>query len=352
MRTIWLSLMLAASLVVPVDGASAGETRASQILDRFEHANLWRDHVMIAAHRAGGLQAGKKLYPENSLAAVEASIAMGAEIVEVDVRRSGDGAFVIMHDSWLDRTTTCKGEVEKHTLAELRQCRLVIEGTGVATGETVSTLREMLMATRDRILINLDNKLDIGALPAMVAVARDLGMADQVIVKENLWNRQRIDAARAAVAETGGGFQFMPIIADDAVRDATFAEEVGRAFSPRAIELINWRAGAETLTATGGPLFSTRMRAVAARGNWHMWADTYAIVNKPGGFLAGGRGDELATAASLPREAWGFWADRGATIIQTDEPRAAIDWLAANGYRVPYAGETRPAEPAHTASIN
>ncbi len=352
MRTIWLSLVLAASLFVPVTGASAGETRASQILDRFEHANQWRDHVMIAAHRAGGLQAGKKLYPENSIAAVEASIAMGAEIVEVDVRRSGDGAFVIMHDSWLDRTTTCKGEVDKRTLAELKQCRLVVEGTGIATDETVSTLREMLVATRDRILINLDNKLDIGALPAMITVARDLGVADQVIVKENLWNRQRIDAARAVLATTGGGFEFMPIIADDAVRDAAFAEEVGRAFSPHAIELINWRAGAETLTANGGPLFSTRMRAVAARGNWHLWADTYAIVNKPCGFLAGGRGDELAVAASMPREAWGFWADRGATIIQTDEPGAAIDWLAANGYRVPYVGERRSAEPAHTASIN
>ena len=37
------------------------------------------------------------------------SIAMGAEIVEIDVRRSKDGQFVVMHDSWLDRTTTCKG---------------------------------------------------------------------------------------------------------------------------------------------------------------------------------------------------------------------------------------------------
>jgi glycerophosphoryl diester phosphodiesterase len=56
--------------------------------------------------------------------------------------------------------------------------------------------------------------------------------------------------------------------------------------------------------------------------------------------------------ASLPREAWGFWADRGATIIQTDEPKAAIDWLAANGYRVPYAGTGERIEPAATASIN
>ncbi|MDF3217851.1 glycerophosphodiester phosphodiesterase family protein [Mesorhizobium sp. M7A.F.Ca.CA.001.09.2.1] len=352
MRTIWLSFLLYTAVAAASGQALAGETRARQILDRFEHANQWRDHVMVAAHRAGSMQAGKTLYAENSIAAVEGSIAMGAEIVEVDIRRSKDGELVVMHDSWLDRTTTCKGEVVKYTLAELKTCRLVVEGTGAATGETVSTLREMLMATRDRILINLDNKLDVGALPGMIAVARDLGMAEQVIVKENLWNSQRISTVKAAMETIGGGFQFMPIIADDAVHDAGFAGTVDRAFSPRAIELINWRAGAETLTETGGPLFSTRMRAAAVRGNWHIWADTYAIANKPGGFLAGGRGDELAVQASLPRESWGFWADRGATIIQTDEPKAAIDWLAANGFRVPYADEARPVEPANTASIN
>lgn len=349
MRTIWLSLLLSTALAVSVGQALAGETRAKQILDRFEHANQWRDHVLVAAHRAGGMQAGKTLYPENSIAAVEASIAMGAEIVEVDIRRSKDGELVVMHDSWLDRTTTCKGEVVTRTLAELKTCRLVIEGTGVATNETVSTLREMLMATRDRILINLDNKLAVGDLSDMIAVARDLGMADQVIVKENLWSPARITTVKAAMDAIGGGFQFMPIIADDAVHDATFAETVAHAFPVHAIELINWRAGAETLTETGGPLFSPHMRAGAARGDWHIWADTYAIVNKPGGFLAGGRGDELAVLASLPRETWGFWVERGATIIQTDEPKAAIGWLAANGFRVPYATE---AEPAKTASIN
>ncbi|AZO08286.1 MULTISPECIES: glycerophosphodiester phosphodiesterase family protein [unclassified Mesorhizobium] len=352
MRTLWLSLILSATLAAVCGQALAGETRTAQILDRFGHANQWRDHVMIAAHRAGSMQAGKTLYAENSLAAVEGSIEVGAEIVEVDVRRSKDGEFVIMHDSWLDRTTTCKGEVVNYTLAELKKCRLVVEGTDAVTNETVSTLREMLTATRDRILINLDNKLEVKDLPGMIAVARDLGMTDQVIVKENLWSRQRIDAAHTALAEAGGGFQFMPILADDAVHDAGFAHEVGRAFSPRAVELINWRNGAEMLTATGGPLFSTRMRAEAVRGDWHLWADTYAIVNKPGGYLAGGRGDELAVAAGMPRESWGFWADRGATIIQTDEPKAAIDWLTANGYRVPYSTDVKPAEPARTASIN
>src|SRR5437764_11628326 len=64
MRTIWLSLLLSTALSAASGQALAGETRARQILDRFEHANQWRDHIMVAAHRAGSMQAGKTLYAE------------------------------------------------------------------------------------------------------------------------------------------------------------------------------------------------------------------------------------------------------------------------------------------------
>ena len=105
------------------------------------------------------------------------------------------------------------------------------------------------------------------------------------------------------------------------------------------MELIAWHKAGEPMTSDGGPLFGAKARAVAARGDWHLWVNTYAIVNKPAGMLSGGRGDQLATVASMPGEAYGFWVDRGATIIQTDEPKAAIEWLEANGFRVPYAGD-------------
>jgi glycerophosphoryl diester phosphodiesterase len=258
-----------------------------------------------------------------------------------------------MHDSWLDRTTTCKGEVAPRTLAELRQCRLVVEGTGAATAEHVPTLAEFLMAAKGRILVNVDNKLDRQAFPEMVAVARGLGMAHQIVIKENLWNEQRLAGAQDMVRQLGGDVHFMPIIADDAVHEPAFAETVHSGLRSNAMELINWRNGADMLTPAGGPLFSNRMRAAAVRGNWHIWANTYAIVNKPGGFLSGGRGDELATLAGMPAESWGFWAERGATIIQTDEPGLAIEWLAANGYRIPYDGESDGFEEnERTARIN
>jgi glycerophosphoryl diester phosphodiesterase len=90
------------------------------------------------------------------------------------------------------------------------------------------------------------------------------------------------------------------------------------------------------MTGDGGLLFGPRARAVAARGDWHLWVNTYAIVNRTGGMLSGGRGDELAVAAGFPDESYGFWVDRGATMIQTDEPAAAIAWLTENGYRRSY----------------
>ena len=174
-----------------------------------------------------------------------------------------------------------------------------------------------------------------------------MGMADQIVIKRNLWSAEKIAEMTQVLERTGSGVIFMPIIADDAVRDPKFLEAATSAFSADAVELIAWHRAGEPMTADGGPLFGAKARAVAARGDWHLWVNTYAIVNKAGGMLSGGRGDELATLADFPDETYGFWVDRGATIIQTDEPTAAIEWLTANGFRVPYASavepETRPA---------
>ncbi len=123
MRMFWARLTLAAAFLLPAAAkATAGEMRVDRILERFEQANRWRDHVIIVAHRAGGLREGKTRYPENSLAALAASVADGAEMVEVDIRRSAEGVFVAMHDSWLDRTTTCKPHGGRRASTERRPC--------------------------------------------------------------------------------------------------------------------------------------------------------------------------------------------------------------------------------------
>lgn len=67
------------------------------------------------AHRGGGL-----LAPEATLAAFAAAARAGADVLEMDVRLSADGALVVIHDRTVDRTTDGSGAVAEYRLEELR----------------------------------------------------------------------------------------------------------------------------------------------------------------------------------------------------------------------------------------
>src|SRR2546426_10717604 len=54
----------------------------------------------LAAHRGGA-----RLWPENSLRAFRESLALGADLVELDVHLTADGALAVIHDATLRRTT-------------------------------------------------------------------------------------------------------------------------------------------------------------------------------------------------------------------------------------------------------
>jgi glycerophosphoryl diester phosphodiesterase len=94
--------------------------------------------MRLAAHRGGAL-----LWPENSLRAFRESIALGVDLVEMDVHLSADGEVVVIHDPTLDRTTDATGPVGARTAAELGRVRL--RGPdGALTDERVPTLAEVL----------------------------------------------------------------------------------------------------------------------------------------------------------------------------------------------------------------
>jgi glycerophosphoryl diester phosphodiesterase len=56
--------------------------------------------VTVVAHR--GMAAG---YPENTIAALRHSVALGFPTIEIDLRPTADGHIVITHDDTVDRTT-------------------------------------------------------------------------------------------------------------------------------------------------------------------------------------------------------------------------------------------------------
>lgn len=59
--------------------------------------------------------------PENTLPALRHAVAVGAHAVEFDIRCTGDGQLVVLHDPGVDRTTDGSGRIDEMTLAEVRE---------------------------------------------------------------------------------------------------------------------------------------------------------------------------------------------------------------------------------------
>jgi len=93
--------------------------------------------------------------PENTLASIAHAINLGADWVEIDVRRVED-ELVVIHDDTLDRTTSGEGPLSEVTLAELRS----LDAGG---GEKIPLLSEVLDLIDARVGLNIELKdVDIG----------------------------------------------------------------------------------------------------------------------------------------------------------------------------------------------
>lgn len=118
--------------------------------------------ALVAARRAGPAilvhRGATAFAPENTLKAFTLAMDLGADGVEMDVRRTRDGVLVLFHDESVDRLLRGVGRVRGHTLAQLRALRPVT-WRGRPLGGWVPTFEEFLQAARARgMLIHLDLK--------------------------------------------------------------------------------------------------------------------------------------------------------------------------------------------------
>jgi glycerophosphoryl diester phosphodiesterase len=89
------------------------------------------------AHRGAAAEA-----PENTLEAFALAVELGADALELDVRRSSDDRLVVIHDPTLERTTGGSGPVAARSAREL-------EALGVPALERVFELHRDLPMTVD-----------------------------------------------------------------------------------------------------------------------------------------------------------------------------------------------------------
>lgn len=119
--------------------------------------------MLTLAHRGASGYA-----PENTAAAFELAIDMGADMIETDARRTRDGQVVLFHDDRLDSRSDGTGTVADHTLTQLRRLDLGAWFEPRFAGERILTLAEYLDRFTDRIGTCLEIK-DPAAAEAVVA---------------------------------------------------------------------------------------------------------------------------------------------------------------------------------------
>lgn len=159
------------------------------------------DGPLVVAHRGASAE-----LPENTLAAFERAVALGADAVEFDVRLTADGIPVVLHDPDLERTTDGAGPVVGIGLDELK--RLRVEG-----GHEVPTLEETLRMLTGRIGLDIELKNIPGepgftpdAEPLVEATLEVLGAAAFVgPVLLSSFNPTTIAVARALAPEIPTG---------------------------------------------------------------------------------------------------------------------------------------------------
>jgi glycerophosphoryl diester phosphodiesterase len=150
-----------------------------------DHPYFTRPGPWLVAHRGGSA-----LAPENTLAAFDGAVRLGADALEIDVRRTRDGAVVVFHDEETARLTGQAGTIEARTLEEVRAldagfgfssddgATFPFRGTGVG----VPTLTELL-ARHPAMRVNIDAKTDDEPLArALAEVLRAAGALDRACI--------------------------------------------------------------------------------------------------------------------------------------------------------------------------
>ena len=255
--------------------------------------------VLVVSHRADWRNA-----PENSLQAIKNCMAMGVDMVEIDLKKTKDGQLILLHDKTIDRTTTGKGNPEDYTLAELRQFRLR-NGAGHKTDHVIPTFEEVMTLCKGKILVNVDKGYDY--FKDAYAILEKTGTVQQCIMKAGLPYEQ----VRKENCEVLEKMIFMPVINLHKDGAETIIDGYMKNLKPVAYELVFDNDGEEVqrlikkVRDSGAKIFINSL-----------WAE-----------LCGGHYDDRAVEQNEPDESWGWIIGQGAKLIQTDRPALLLEYL-------------------------
>ena len=256
--------------------------------------------IIVIAHRACWRSTA-----ENSIAAVDACIAMGVDGVEFDVRHTRDGAAVIMHDDTVDRMTDGHGKVSDLTLAAFSALRLRRGAGGPDAALTdwhPPTLTQYLAAAKGRLWLVFDVKDDSQVEAFHTAQAS--GVAPQAI----FFYECRSGLLRDKVKTFWDKVVVAPIVFG---RDGPLAPAEGSCPShPANMIHAKWST----------PGYLEAAQAASSRRQERLWIATM--------FPEDNAGSDDERAVLDPSKVWGRQIGAGANMIMTNRPSELLVFLS------------------------
>ena len=134
---------------------------------------------LVWAHRGASGYA-----PENTLAAFQKAVDLGADGVELDIQLTKDDQIVVIHDEMIDRTSDGKGWVKDYTLEELRAFNYNRTKPEYKHAD-IPTMREVFELLKPTgLFINIEIKTGVVFYEKIeekiLALTKEMGMEDRV----------------------------------------------------------------------------------------------------------------------------------------------------------------------------
>ena len=275
------------------------------------HSAAARRKLLIASHRGSATQGN---IIENTVPAFQCGLLQHADILELDVVASADGKLFVFHDNPDGknemRLLGVQREMRTMTAAEIEACRY-INHEGVPTAQRVNTFDEVLEAMKGKCLLNVDRSWWFWDL-VIPAIQRH-HMLDQCIVKS-----EPEDKYLDYMEQMDLPVMYSP----KAYTEADVENILRRNLNVVSCEMIFFSEEGDMLR----PDIQRRLHdrgvlcwcnSLCLRDDWNRSAwrnDNRAITGDPDGN-------------------WGWLADHGFDIIQTDWPGLLHDYLTATGRR-------------------
>ncbi|HOG80943.1 MAG: hypothetical protein GX642_08575 [Smithella sp.] len=137
----------------------------------------------VIAHRGASAY-----YPENTIASFKGAIAMGADMVELDVQMTLDGEVVVFHDEEIKRCTNGRGRIADYALANLKKLDAGSWFDEKFRGAEIPMLADVLSLCKDRIAVNIEIKTEAvkeeimgGIEEKCLQIVNKIGMREHVV---------------------------------------------------------------------------------------------------------------------------------------------------------------------------